>query len=84
VDTPRLDVKADFLYNVYQDWADGLDYQDEPISKIIRSHDITRSVCTLFVSEMIYLDEHEDYEYYINKSYDEIMIALEARKGSND
>lgn len=84
MDTPRLDVKADFLYNVYQDWADGLDFQDEPISTIIRSHDLTRAICTLYVSEMIDLSDNADYEYYINKSFDEIMIALETRRGTND
>ena len=74
-----LEVKVDFLYNVYQEWFDGHDYQDEPYNKSIKYDDVTRAIVTLLTAEIIDLEDSEDYAYFINNSFDYITKLLEQR-----
>ena len=84
MDTPEhvgLEVKVDFLHNVYQEWEDRTNYQDEPIYTYIKAQDLTRALVTLLYAEYMELEEGGDMEYYINRAYDRIMVAIEKKQG---
>lgn len=85
MDTPiGLEVKAEFLYNIYQDWEDGLDYKEEIISRTIKQQDLTRAICVLYVSELIDLSDNEDYAYFIEKAFDQLMPLINERNGNDN
>ena len=76
-----LEVKAQFLYNVYQEWENRTDYQDEPIYTYIKAQDFTRALVTLYEADYLELETGGDMEYYINRAYDRLMLAIEQRQG---
>ena len=74
--TATVETKAQFLYNVFDDWRNG-SYRDEPLNSILIQHDLTQAICTLFASELLDLDDNADYSIYVNGAYDTIFPLLE-------
>jgi hypothetical protein len=67
-----VEVKAEFLYHIFQDWRDGIDYQDEPINTILRTEDITLAICDLFIIDLLDVTD-PDYAFYVNATYDRVF-----------
>ena len=79
-----LDVKLQFLYEVYQPWEDRTAFQDEPIYTYIKAQDMTRALVTLCYDGYLDLEEGGDMEYYINRAYERIFTAIEEAGGNMD
>lgn len=73
-----VETKAEFLYQVFQDWQDG-EYRDEPINSVLANNDLAQSICLLFVLEMIDLDWNSDFAYHISQAYDTIYPLVQVR-----
>lgn len=84
MDTPiGLEVKAEFLFQVFWDFIVNKQYQDEPLRSILANDTETDSIVMCWHFDMIGLYDEPDYELSINKCW-EIVYPLVQEGMKND